>query len=87
MLRGMTSSNGTEEFTVSGKDVVDTLKKIIDEGSARRIIIKNEAGNTLIEFPLAVGAVGILIAPMLAAAGAVAALVSKCTIVGEKKTA
>ncbi len=75
----------TEEFKVSGEDVVKTLKKIIDEGNARRVIIKNEAGNTLIEFPLTVGAVGFLLAPVLAAAGAIAALVTKCTIVVEKR--
>ena len=81
----MTTSNTTEEFTVSGEDVVKTIKKIIDEGSARRIIIKNEAGNTVIEFPLTVGAVGFILAPILAAAGAIAALVAKCTIVVEKR--
>lgn len=83
----MTSSDKTktEEYTVSGDDIIKTLKKIINEGSARRIIIKNEAGNTLIEFPLAIGAVGFLLAPVLAAAGALAALVAKCTIVVEKR--
>jgi hypothetical protein len=75
----------TEEFKVSGEDIVKTLKKIIDEGKARRVIIKNESGETLIEFPLAVGAVGFLLAPVLAAAGAIAALVTKCTIVVEKR--
>jgi len=75
----------TEEFTVSGEDVVKTIGKIIDAGNARRIIIKNEAGDTLIEFPLAVGAVGLLLAPILAAAGAIAALVAKCTIIVEKR--
>lgn len=75
----------TEEFTVSGEDVVKTIGKIIDAGNARRIIIKNEAGNTIIEFPLAVGAIGILLAPTLAAVGAVAALVAKCTIIVEKR--
>jgi lipoprotein-anchoring transpeptidase ErfK/SrfK len=77
--------NKTEEFKVSGADVVKTLKKIIDGGNARRIIIKNETGNTLMEFPLTIGAVGFLLAPVLAAAGAIAALVTKCTIVVEKR--
>ncbi|KWX84071.1 hypothetical protein AXF24_13215, partial [Streptococcus pneumoniae] len=62
-----------------------TVKKIIEEGNARRVIIKNEKGDTLIEFPLTIGAVGFLLAPILAAAGAIAALVAKCTIVVEKK--
>ncbi len=81
-----TSENiSREEFKVSGEDVVKTLKKIIEEGKAHRVIVKNEAGSTLIEFPLAVGAVGFIIAPVLAAAGAIAALVAKCTIIVEKR--
>lgn len=75
----------TEEFKVSGDDVISTVKKIIAEGNARRIMIKNDAGETIVEFPLTVGAVGALIAPLLAAVGAVAALVTKCTIVVEKR--
>jgi len=81
----MTSTDNTEEFTVSGGDVVKTIKKIIGEGNVRRIIIKNEAGNTILEFPLTLGAVGFMLAPVLAAAGAIAALVAKCTIVVEKR--
>jgi hypothetical protein len=75
----------TEEFKVSGGDVIDTVKKIIAEGNARRIIIKNETGETVMEFPLTIGAVGALIAPLLAAVGAIAALLTKCTIVVEKR--
>lgn len=78
----------TEEFKVSGGDVVDAVKRIIAQGNARRIIIKNEAGATLIEFPLtlgAIGAIGAIIAPVLAAVGAIAALVTKCTIVVERR--
>ncbi len=75
----------TEEFKVSGDDVVKTVKKIIAEGNARRIIIKREDGTTMVEFPLAVGAVGALLLPLWAAVGAVAALVAKCTIVVERR--
>ena len=75
----------TEEFKVSGEDVVSFIKRLIKEGNARKISIKNEEGNILVEFPVTIGAVGILIVPMLAAAGAIAALVTKCTIVVEKK--
>lgn len=75
----------TEEFKVSGGDVVDAVKRIIAQGNARRIIIKNEAGATLIEFPLTLGAIGAIIAPVLAAVGAIAALVTKCTIVVERR--
>ncbi len=73
----------TEEFKVSGEDVIRVIKKIIAEGNARRIIIKKEDGETLVEFPLTIGAIGIIIAPMLAAVGAIAALVARCTIVVE----
>ncbi len=75
----------TEEFKVSGDDVIKTVKKLIAEGNARRIIIKREDGSTLVEFPVTIGAVGAIIAPALAAVGAIAALVTKCTIVVEKR--
>lgn len=70
-----------EEFKVSGDQVVKKVKQLIKEGNARKIIIKNEKGNTIIEFPLTVGVVGAVLAPVLAAVGALAALVTKCTIV------
>jgi hypothetical protein len=75
----------TEEYKVSGSDIMERLKKILAEGNARRILIKRESGETIVEFPLLVGAVGALIAPILAAAGAVTALVTKCTIVVERR--
>jgi len=74
-----------EEFRVSGEDVVKKVKELIKEGNVRRIIIKNEEGKTLVEFPLTVGVVGAALLPMWAAIGAVAALVANCTIVVEKK--
>ncbi|MDR1768601.1 MAG: DUF4342 domain-containing protein, partial [Propionibacteriaceae bacterium] len=64
--------------------LVDAVKGIIDAGNARRITIKNEQGDEIITFPLTAGAVGVVIAPLLAAVGAVAALVAKCTIVVER---
>ena len=70
-----------EEFKVSGDEVIATVKKIIHEGNARKIIIKNEKGEEIMQIPLTIGAVGALLAPALAAIGAVAALVTKCTIV------
>lgn len=78
-------TNKKEEFKVSGEEIVEKIKKIIKEGNARRIIIKNEDGESVAEFPLTVGAVGALIAPILAAVGAIAALLTKCTIIVEKK--
>lgn len=74
-----------EEFKVSGEDVVKKVKELIKEGNIRRIVIKNEEGKTLVEFPLTVGVVGTAFLPIWAAIGAIAALVAKCTIVIEKK--
>ncbi len=75
----------TEEFKVSGEEVLTKVKALIKEGRARKIIIKNEAGHTLIEVPMnvgaGVGAATLIFAPVIAAVGALAALVTKCTIV------
>lgn len=77
--------NDQEEFRVKGEDLVHKIKELIKAGNARRIIIKDEKGDTLIEFPVTVGVVGLVFAPVLAAVGAIAALVSNCTIVVIKK--
>lgn len=74
-----------EEFKVSGEDVVKAVKQLIAAGNARKISIKREDGTTVVEFPVTVGAVGALIAPALAAVGAIAALATRCTIVVEKR--
>ena len=79
------SDEQQEEFKVSGADLMDRVKKLISAGNARRIIIKNEAGQSVLEIPLTWGAVGTVLAPSLAAIGAVAALLSKCSIVVVKK--
>ena len=74
-----------EEFKVSGEEVIKKVKKLIKEGNIRRIIVKNEAGKTVAEFPLTVGVVGAALLPAFAALGAVAALLTNCTIVVEKE--
>ena len=79
------ADNLKESFTVKGEEIIKKVKEIIQEGNARKIIIKNEKDETIVEFPLTAGAVGVLIAPALAALGAIAALVTKCTVVVEKK--
>jgi len=75
-----------EEFKISGEDVVKKLKEVVKAGNIRKIIIKNEQGKVLVEFPLTVGVVGAALLPIWAAIGAVVALVTKCTIVVENKT-
>lgn len=74
-----------EEFKVNGEDLLKKVKEIIHEGNVRRITIKDKNGKDLIVLPLTLGVVGALIAPALAAVGAVAALVTECSIVVERK--
>ena len=74
-----------ESFKVSGDELLSKIKEIIKEGNARRVIIKNEKEETIMEFPLTIGAIGVVLAPVLAAVGAIAALVTDCTIVVERK--
>ena len=78
-------TNTQEEFKVSGEEVMKKVKEIIAAGNARRIIIKNEKGESIVEIPLTLGAIGAVIVPVLAAVGAIVALVTKCTIVVVKK--
>jgi hypothetical protein len=73
-----------EELKVAGDQLVDTVKELVKEGNVRRVIVKNDKGATLIEVPLTVGVVGVLVAPVAAALGALAALVSGLTIEVEK---
>jgi hypothetical protein len=74
----------TEEFSVSGEDLIGKVKEIIHEGNIRRIIIKKKDGEIVIEIPMTLGVVGALVAPQLAALGAIAALVTETTVVVEK---
>ena len=76
----------TEEFKISGEEVVRKVKELIRQGHIRRITIKNEDGKTLVEIPLTIGVVGAALAPVLAAVGAIAALLTKCTIAIEKRS-
>ena len=79
------STSRSEEFQFSGDTLLAKIKEIIHEGNVRRVILKNEDGRVLIDIPLTVGVVGTLIAPQLAAIGAIAALVLKGSIVIEKE--
>ena len=68
-----------EEFHVMGEQLVTTVEQLLHEGNVRRIIIKHE-GHTVLEIPLTIGVVGVLVAPLLAAVGAIGAAVTNCTI-------
>lgn len=74
----------TEEFKVESDAFIPKIKELIQEGNIRRVIIKNEEGRTLIDIPLTIGVITTLVAPQLAALGALAALITHGTIVVEK---
>lgn len=73
-----------EQFKVAGHELADKVKELIHEGNVRRIIIKDEHGHTFLEIPLTVATIGVVAAPVLAAVGAIAAIVSKCEVVVER---
>jgi hypothetical protein len=75
----------TEEFSVSGEELLKKVKQLINEGNIRRITIKTKAGKTIVVLPLTLGVIGAVIAPMLAAVSAIAALVTECTITVERR--
>ncbi len=75
----------TEEFKVNGEDLLKKVKEIIREGNVRRLTVRDKDGKDLVVLPLTLGVVGIALAPVLAAVGAIAALVTECTIVVERE--
>lgn len=75
----------SQEYTVSGSNLVDRVKELLHEGNVTRVIVKDEAGKSLLEIPATVGVVGVVIAPWLAALGVIAAMVSNCKIVVERR--
>ena len=83
----MNENSRTEEFHVDGEKIVAKIKELLHEGNIRRVIIKDIDGKTLMEIPVTFGVVGVLIAPQLAALGAIAALLTEATIVVEKAEA
>ncbi len=80
----MSEKTYTEEFKVNGEELLEKIKELVRAGNVRRIIIRNQEGRTIIDIPLTFGVVGALLAPQLAAIGAIAALLGSGTIVVEK---
>lgn len=74
-----------ESFRVSGDELLKKIRELINEGNIRKITITDKNGKTLVVFPLTIGVVGAMLAPVLAAVGAIAALVTECTISVEKE--
>jgi len=73
-----------ESFKVNGEGLLKKVKELIKEGNVRKITVKDKDGKDLITFPLTFGVVGTVIAPVLAAVGAIAALIGECTISVER---
>lgn len=81
----MPAKKKEETFKVKGEHLLTQVKKLIQEGNVRKISIKDKKGNVLINIPLTIGIVGAVLAPVLAAVGAIAALVTECTLSVERK--
>jgi hypothetical protein len=81
----MSEHTFTESFKVAGSQLVDAVKKIVHEGNVRRVIIKQD-GHSIAEFPLTVGVIGVVAAPLLAALGALAAVLTECTVEVERES-
>jgi hypothetical protein len=75
----------TEKFSVSADNLIQKIKELIKEGNVTRIIIKGEKGRVLLEMPATIGVIGALLAPWLAALGAIAALATNCTLIVERR--
>lgn len=78
-------SKKEDQFKVKGEELLKKIKELIQEGNVRRITIKSKEGKTIVVLPLTLGVVGAVLAPMLAAVGAIAALVTECTITVERE--
>jgi hypothetical protein len=82
---GMGFKHVVEEIQVMGTNLVEKVKELIHEGNVQRVIIKNEQGYTLVEIPVTIAVIGGVAAPVLAAVGAIATVVTKCTVVVERR--
>ena len=74
-----------EEFKVQARELVERVRQLIHEGNVQRIIIKDEQGHTFVEIPVTVAAIGVIVAPVLAGVGAIAALAARFTIGVERR--
>ncbi|MEM3703370.1 MAG: DUF4342 domain-containing protein [Candidatus Bathyarchaeia archaeon] len=74
-----------EEFVVSSNNLIEKIKELLHKGNVTRIIVKDDQGKTMLEIPATVGVIGVVLAPWLAALGAIAAIATNCKIVVERK--
>lgn len=80
----MKRKNNEETFKVNGEILLKKVKELIQEGNVRKITITDKSGKELVVFPLTFGVIGAALAPVLAAVGALAALIGECTISVER---
>jgi len=80
----MDENKKTDEFKISGEDLIAKIKDIIRQGNAKKITIRGKDDNEILSFPVTVGVAGIVLAPVFAAIGAIAALATECTILIER---
>jgi hypothetical protein len=83
-LKNMAMEDFIEEIKVMSHELADKVKALIHQGNVNRIIIKDDKGNTFVEIPVTVAAVGAVFAPVVAAVGTIAAMAAKFTIVVQK---
>ena len=74
------SDDRWDEYKVKGEELLGKVKELVHEGNIRRVVIENDEGKTLVEIPVTLGVVGALLLPMAAAVGAIAAVVTDCTV-------
>jgi len=80
----MEENKKTDEFKITGEDLLAKVKEIIKQGNAKKIIIRGKDDNEILSFPVTIGVAGIVLAPIFAAIGAIAALATECTIIIER---
>ena len=83
----MAKAKKQESFKVDGENLLKKVKELVNEGNVRKITIKDKSGKEIMTFPLTIGVVGAVLVPVLAAVGAVAALIGECTISVEREEA
>ena len=79
------STSFKETFTVKGEQLLKKIKELIEEGNVRKITIHDKTWKEIMSFPLTIGVVGAVLAPILAAVGALAALIGECSLSVERE--